>query len=157
MSGEDFRYLTQDFCWNAHDSRFELQLHSNVFFPDAIDALGEARYDLDGEAKWAIFHGPQMSAIVHCTCKEGNPNQQITVQFESETSLCIRWPGVTRIFARVRIMESSDNDDNMVAMLQDDIEGGHSVSDVENPHQNQSRRPWSDEEDSETDTLNEES
>ena len=46
--------------------------------------------------------------------------------------------------------------DSMLNMLRDDIESGHSRSDVENPETNQSFRPWSDEEDSETDTLGDE-
>jgi hypothetical protein len=52
-------------------------------------------------------------------------------------------------------MEST-NLDSMMIMLQDDIESGHSRSDVENPETNQSFRPWSDEEISETDTLGDE-
>lgn len=145
MSDEDFRCLTQDFCWNAHDSRFVLPLHSDVFYANAI----EVKHELDGDARLAIFQGPELSAVVYCTYKEGIPSKQFTARFESATSLYIDWPGVTRIFARVRIIESTENA-NMVAILHDDIEGGH--SDVEDPHLDQSRNPWSDQEDSETDT-----
>ena len=95
-----------------------------------------------------------MSGLVHCRCMQGSPVQRVRVEFENGTQLIVHWPGVTRIFARVRIIESTEPD-NMMAMLRDDIEGGHSVSDVENPEENQSRRPWSDEEDSETETLGE--
>ena len=65
----------------------------------------------------------------------------------NRTSLRIFWDGVTRIFARIRIMQAPL--EGLRDMLTDDIENGHSVSDVEDPDQNQSFRPWSDEEDSE--------
>ena len=155
MGEEEFRYLTQDFSWNAVDSRFILPLHSDVFSPASVpESFADVQYQSDGNAEVAIFQSPQMSALAHFKCKQGSPLQQIRVKFEGGTRLSVQWAGVTRIFARVRIMESTDPD-NMLAMLRDDIEGEHSLSDVENPEENQSRRPWSDEEDSETETLDE--
>ena len=99
-----------------------------------------------------MFHSNQISVLVHLKCKQGNPVQSVSARFESSTRLSVLWPGVTRIFARVRIIETT-NPDDMMAMLRDDIEGGHSVSDVENPEENQSRRPWSDDETSDADSA----
>lgn len=156
MTDRDFRYLTQDFSWNSIDSRFILPLHSDVFFPDSVpESFSDVKYEHDGDAEIAIFQDPQISALIYVKSKQGSPLQDVKVRFENGSRLSVHWPGVTRIFARVRILESTDPD-NMIVMLRDDIEGGYSMSDVETPEENQSRRPWSDEEDSETNTLDEE-
>ncbi len=63
----------------------------------------------------------------------------------------MHWPGVTRAFVRLRIMATTAPD-TMIAMLRDEIDGGHSKSDVENFETNQSFCPWSDEEDSGAET-----
>ncbi len=76
----------------------------------------------------------------------------MSAEFESPTRLSVRWPGVTRIFARVRIAAPTDTE-SMTSQLRSDIEEGYSVSDIEKPDENQSRRPLSDGEDSETETL----
>ena len=153
MTEESFHYLTQDFCWNASDNYFVLNLHTNVFSPHDIEPLlDHIEYRQDGDAEIAIFHNSDKSVVIHCKCKGGIPLQRISVDVESQTRLSVRWPGVTRIFARVRIVGPTDPD-TMISMLRDDIDGGYSVSDVDNPEENQSHRPFSDGEDSETDTL----
>ena len=152
MAEESLAYLTQDLSWNAEDNTFDLELHSDVLPSDTIHPLNQSvRYERDGDAVVSIFFLPQFTAIVHCKCKQGHPTGDITTRFESGDHLSVHWPGVTRAFIRVRIMATTAPD-NMIAMLRDDIEGGHSTSDVEHPESNQSFRPWSDEEDSETDT-----
>ena len=152
MGEETLAYLTQDLSWNAEDSTFALELHSDVLPHDSLHLLNQSvRYERDGDAVMSIFSLPQMTAIIHCRCKRGNPSGEIAARFERGDRLSVHWPGVTRAFVRVRIMAKTAPD-NMIIMLRDDIEGGHSTSDVENPETNQSFRPWSDEEDSEADT-----
>lgn len=145
-----FQYLTQDFCWNASDGNFVLSLHADVFTP--ADVPSDIQYQRDANAEIAIFQSPYKSAIVHCRCKQGNATQDLRVRFESATRLSLSWPGVTRIFARVRIMDPTDTD-SIISILRGEVEGGFSPSDVEHPDENQSHRPWSDQDDSETETL----
>ena len=156
MTELDFQYLAQDFAWNAEDSHFILSLHSDTLPHDWLLPLNQtvAYVCVEGIAT-ATFQLPHISALVHCKCKQGHPTGDISASFESGNRLTVHWPGVTRIFARVRIMQSITQD-SMLNMLRDDIESGHSRSDVESPETNQSFRPWSDEEDSETDTLGDE-
>ena len=145
-------YLTQDFSWNAEDSIFALELHSDVLPHDSFHPLNQSvRYERDGTAVISIFSLPQITAIIHCKYKRGNPIGDIAIRFESGDHLSVHWPGVSRAFVRVRIMATT-SPDNMISMLRDDIESGHSTSDVEHPETNQSFRPWSDEEDSEAET-----
>ena len=59
---------------------------------------------------------------------------------------------MTLIFARVRVIRLT-NPDTMISILEEDIEDGHSVNDVEKPEENQLHRLWSDEEDLEAITL----
>jgi hypothetical protein len=150
---EDLTYLTQDFSWNSEDNIFSLELHSNVLHTNFIQTLNQSvRYeDEDGNAVIAIFSIPQITAIVHCKCKQGCPTSEVAATFASGDRLTLHWPGVTRAFVRVRIMATTATD-TMIAMLRDDIQGMHSLSDVEHPETNQSSQPWSDEEDSEADT-----
>ncbi len=152
MGEEIIAYLTQDLSWNAEDHIFSLDLHSDVLPHDSVHPLNQSvRYESDGDAVMSIFSLPQISAIIHFRCKRGNPTGDIAARFESGDHLSVHWPGVTRAFVRVRIMAATAPD-TMIAMLRDDIEGGHSTSDVEHPETNQSFRPWSDEEDSGADT-----
>ena len=149
----DFNYLTQDFSWNADDSRFILTMHSGILPLDLIPELNQAvRYEEVQNGTLAIFQHPRISALVLCRCKAGHPTEGIAARFEDATRLLLTWPGVLRAFVRVRIMETT-TPENMMDMLRDDIEGRYSLSDVENADQNQSFRPWSDEEDSETETV----
>ena len=150
-----FQYLAQDFSWNSRDSDFILPLHYSAFRPGSIENINrKVQYQKDGDSWIAIFQHQSLSALVHCKCKKGTPTQDLAVRFESETSVRVQWPDVTRLFARVRLMDTDDLD-NFQNMLQDDIEGGYSLSDVDRPEENQSRRPWSDEDDSETETVDE--
>jgi hypothetical protein len=150
------RYLTQDFSWNAEDGHFVFTLHSDILPHDWLMQLNQTvGYECVEDSTTAKFHLPQISVIVHCRCKQGLPTGNLFASFESGNRLTVYWPGITRIFVRVRIMETATLD-NIISMLQDDIESGHSKSDVEDPETNQSFRPWSDEEDSEPDTLGDE-
>jgi hypothetical protein len=152
MSEEDLTYLTQDLSWNSEDSLFVLELHSNVLPHDSVQTLNQSvRYEHDGDAVISIFFLPQITAIVHCKCKQGRPTADLAVAFDRGDRLSVHWPGVTRTFVRIRIMATT-SPNTMIAMLRDDIESMHSMSDVEHPETNQSFRPWSDEEDSEADT-----
>jgi hypothetical protein len=156
MPNEIFQYLAQDFAWNAEDGHFLLTLHSDSLPHEFLLALNQTvEYECVQGITTATFHLPQFSAVVHCKCKQGHPTGNLAANFEVGNRLTVHWPGATRIFARVRIMDAA-TPDNMISMLLDDIESGHSRSDVESPETNQSFRPWSDEEDSETDTLGDE-
>jgi hypothetical protein len=146
---DTFQYLAQDFSWNDDTCVFELNFHSDMI-PAAIlgPTNSSIRFEPFNNGVIAIFQQPQLSAVVHCRCKVGHPVGELGVRFESGTRLVVHWPGVTRIFARVRIMELAP--ENLIDSLQDCILSGHSVSDVDNPEQNSSFRPWSDDEDSDT-------
>ena len=85
-------------------------------------------------------------------CKQGDPSHPLDISLESTANIVLIWPGVTRVFARVRIMEATTAEE-LKYMVIDDIESRHGTSDVEHPESNQSFRPWSDEEDSETDAA----
>ena len=149
MFEESLAYLTQDLSWNAEDSIFALELHSAVLLPDSVESLNQTvKYENDGDAVISIFCIPQITALIHCKCKRGTPTGDVVVRFEDSNHIAVHWPGVTRVFVRVRIMATTPPD-NMITMLLDDIEGGHSTSDVDQPEKNQSFRPWSDDEDSE--------
>ena len=150
------RYLAQDISLNG-DSHFHLLLHSCLMQDEVIHDLSARitydRTDLVTTAK-AFLETPQLSTIIHCTCKLGIPNGDLEVRFLAGDNIHVHWNGVRRIFVRVRMIESTTLA-VLTAMLQDDIDSGHSISDIENPEQNQSFRPWSDQDDSETDTLDE--
>ncbi len=150
---ESLRYLTQDFSWNAEDGRFPLALHTDIFPLELLSPLNQsAQYEYDGPTVIAILSIPQFSVLVHCKCKQGDPSQPLDISLENTAKIVLIWPGVTRVFARVRIMEATTAEE-LKYMVIDDIESRHGTSDVEQPESNQSFRPWSDEEDSETDTT----
>ncbi len=142
-------YLAQDFSWNQENSVFTLNLHSELISATMLDPMnGSIRYEPYCNGVLAIFQQPQLSAVVHCRCKMGEPVGDLVVRFEGGATLLVQWPGVTRIFVRVRIMGVAP--ENLIEMLRDCIFSGHSVSDSENPDQNQSFRPWSEDENSDT-------
>ena len=146
----EFVYLTQDFSWNAHDDRFLLTLHSEILPSDLVQQLNQSvQYEDIRNGTIAIFQHQQLSAIVFCRCKAGHPTGGLAARFEDASRLLLTWPGVLRAFVRVRIMESTTAE-NMTVMLLDDLEGGHSLSDVDDPEQDQSFRPWSDDEESDS-------
>jgi hypothetical protein len=146
---DTFEYLAQDFSWNDANGAFVLNLHSEVIPAAMIDTINASiRYEPFSNGVLAIFQQLELSAVVHCRCKLGDPVGDPTVRFEGGTRLAVHWPGVARIFVRVRIMDLTI--DNLIESLQDCILSGHSVSDVEDPDQNQSFRPWSEDEDSDT-------
>jgi hypothetical protein len=148
------RYVAQDVLCNGVDE-FVVTLHSSIMPPDSIPAINESlRYETISTGIIAVAQEANIAVLVHCKCKHGAPEENIKVGFQGGTSLHISWTGARRIFIRVRIMESTTIN-VLMDMLSDDIQSGHSVSDVENPDINQSFRPWSDQDDSETDTLDE--
>ena len=151
-------YLTQDFAWNADNGQFDLALHSDMLpLHLAAPLMQSLRYEQNGEnIMVAILSIPQITMILHCKCKKGSPEGGLVVAIETAARIKLHWPGVSRVFVRVRIMESTAAE-TMLMMLQDDIEGGHSKSDTESPEANQSSRPWSDEEDSDNETDGDES
>jgi hypothetical protein len=150
---EELGYLSQDFSWNAQDGRFPLTLHSDIFPLELLSALNQsAQYEYYGKTVIAILSVPQISALFHCECKQGEPAHNLDMSLESTAEIVLIWPGVTRIFARVRIMKATTAEE-LKHMVIDDIESRHGTSDVELLESNQSFRPWSDEEDSETDTA----
>ncbi len=146
---DTFEYLAQDFSWNNDTGAFVLSLHSEKIPAAMIDPMNRSiRFEPFSNGVLAIFQQPQLSAAVHCRCKVGDPIGDLVVRFEGGTRLVVLWPGVSRIFVRVRIMDLPP--ENLIDSLQDCILSQHSVSDVENPDQNQSFRPWSDDEDSDS-------
>jgi hypothetical protein len=148
------RYLAQDVLCNGA-GQFVISLHSIIFPPDLIPAINDSlRYETISTGVLAVAQETNVAVLVHCKCKHGVPEESIKVGFQGGTSLHVSWTGARRIFVRVRIMESTTIN-VLMDMLRDDIQSGHSVSDVENPDSNQSFRPWSDQDDSETDTLDE--
>ncbi len=151
-------YLTQDFAWNADDGQYDLTMHSDMLpLHLAAPLMQSLRYEQDGEnVMVAILSIPQITMILHCKCKQGSPAGELVVAIETAARIKLHWPGVSRVFVRVRIMESTAAE-TMLLMLLDDVEGGHSKSDTESPDVNQSSRPWSDQEDSDTETLGDES
>ena len=108
---------------------------------------------MSGYSITACAHQSDISVVIHCTCKQGQTTDEMEARFDSQTALHIAWQGATRIFVRIRIMEATLQ--GLMRMLVDDIESGHSVSDVEEPERNHCSRPWSDDEDSELDTSSE--
>jgi hypothetical protein len=143
---QSFRYLAEDLSWNDESSMFALNLHSDVIPAELIDSLNESiRYELFNNGVIAVFQQPQLSAIIYCRCKVGDPVGELAVRFDSGARLEVQWPGVNRIFVRVRIMDLT-LPETMIEMLQDCIRNGHSMSDVEEPERNQSFRPWSESE-----------
>ena len=151
-------YLAQDNLSNTADI-FAVTMQSFILHQDWIAEINEnLRYERIGGGVAALYQNtatdPGYAVLVHCTCKLGIPQGDPTVAFESVTSLRISWPGVRRIFIRTRIMENTTLD-ILMDMSRDDIGSRHSVSDVENPETDQSFRPWSDQDDSETDTNDE--
>ena len=149
------QYLTQDFSLNAHDGQYDLKLHSDILQHLVGPLMASVRYEKDSEKIIAIFCIPQISMILHCKYKQGHPTSDLEIGIKEAARIQIHWPGVSRIFVRVRIMEFTAIE-TMLSMLRDDIESGHSKSDTECPEANQSSRPWSDEDDSETETLGDE-
>ena len=155
IMSDPMEYLTQDMSWNSNDGNFVLELHYNVIPEAIIDPLNQSMiYEVIERGMVATSQNTERALIIHCRCKQGCPTGDFEAKFCNSKICVVRWPGVTRIFVRIRVMESTTTD-TLMDILTDDIEGGHSVSDVENPDVNQSFRPWSDQDDSETDTLNE--
>ena len=152
------RYLAQDIVCNGKN-QFNVILQSNMLPAEIIQEINDSmRIEVFETGVIArtqnINIEPSIAVLVYCKCKLGAPEDNLRVQFENATSLQISWPGVTRVFVRVRMMETTTLE-ILTKMLLDDIRSQHSVSDVENPEIDQSFRPWSDEDDSETDTLDE--
>ena len=149
---ENEEYITQDMSWNSANSIFDLVLHTSLLSERQTEHInGQLSYDSKDNAEIASAEVADTSVIIHCKCKKGAPTGRIGVRFESGASLRVTWPGVSRIFVRIRIMHDTPLT-TMMDMLEDDIENRHSVSDVEYPDQDQSFRPWSDEEDSDNGT-----
>jgi hypothetical protein len=115
-------YLTQDFSWNADDGHYDLVLHSEVLLQQLIGPLMQsARYEKDGDKVMvAIFCIPQISMILHCKCKQGSPTGSLDIIIKEARRIDLIWPGVSRIFVRVRIMESTTTE-TMLNMLRDPI------------------------------------
>jgi hypothetical protein len=151
-------YLAQDNLSNAAGN-FTITLQSCLLRQDWVSDINQGlNNERIGAGVAAVYQNTitdsGYAVIIHCTCKLGIPQGDLTLHFESVTNLRISWPGVSRIFIRTRIMENTTLD-VLMDMLRDDIRSRHSVSDVENPEMDQSFRPWSDQDDSETDTNDE--
>ena len=152
------RYLAQDILCNGQD-QFNMMLQSDMLPAQIVQDVNDSmRIEVVETGVLASTQNvdvePSVAVLVHCKCKLGEPSDSLRVHFENSTSLQILWPGVRRIFVRVRIMETTTVE-ILTDMLLDDIRSRHSISDVENPDIDQSFRPWSDQDDSETDTVDE--
>ena len=128
-------YLAQDNMSNAADL-FAVTLQSGILQPEIIPEINSSlRYEAVGNGVAALCHNasraPDVAVLIHCTCKLGEVRGDLEVMFDSATNIRISWPGVSRVFTRIRIMESATVD-VLMDMLQDDIRSRHSVSDVEN-------------------------
>ena len=157
-------YLAQDNMTNSNTTNaadnFAMTLQSCILHRVPSDEINQKlRYEDVGGGVAAIYQNtaaiPSIVVLIHCRCKLGIPHGNPKVVLESVTSLRIIWPGARRIFIRTRIMENTTFD-VLMDMLRDDIRSRHSVSDVEHPETDQSFRPWSDHDDSETETLGDE-
>jgi hypothetical protein len=145
---ESDRYVAQDFSWNSRDGNFRLNLCQNIFNGHAISEVNQhLLLNVAGANAMASLQTPQLSVIIHCKCKKGKPTRNFSVRFHDGIHLTVQWEGVTRLFARVRIMESVTME-GLRNILADDIENRHSISDVdEDADDNHCFRPWSDDED----------
>ena len=154
MNDGSQRYLAQDNIWNGN-GEFTLVVDLNfVASGDLHDLNKNMQYErvsneITGTTRIST---PEISAIIHCKCKKGIPSDNVQIIFSNCNTLHVIWPGVTRIFVCIRIMEAICPN-VLYNMLMDDLDSGHSLSDVEMPERNQSYRPWSDDDDSETDTV----
>jgi hypothetical protein len=147
------QYITQDMNWNSVNSVFDLVLHTQILSDSNVNDINRLfSFESSGNAEIGTAQTADKCVIVHCKCKEGLPTDRIDLRFDSGTALRVAWPGVTRVYVRIRIM-SSTSLPTMMDMLEDDIENRYSVSDVEYPEQNQSFRPWSDDDDSENEAV----
>ena len=156
------QYLAEDFLCNG-ENEFNATLHTDLLDSEIFTEINESfRIETDDFGVFAMAQtanrDPAIAVVVHCKCKMGDggvePERAIDIRFSSGTRLHVTWPGVRRLFVRVRIMETA-TPAVLMDMVHDDIQSGHSVSDVENPETDQSVRPWSDGDDSETDTIDE--
>ena len=138
-------YLAQDNMSNAADL-FAVTLQSGILQPEIIPEINSSlRYEAVGNGVAALCHNasraPDVAVLIHCTCKLGEVRGDLEVMFDSATNILISesWPGVSRVFTRIRIMESTTVD-VLMNMLQDDIRSRDSVRDVENPRGGQDGR-----------------
>ena len=151
---ENIQYLSQDISWNGN-GEYHLTLDASFLSEEIAIGLNEHWEYVSAETmSVATAQHSNISTIIHCSCKQGSPADSMRLRICSGGVVHITWPGVTRIFVRIRIMEAIPLQ-TMRNILIDDIESGHSVSDVEAPDANQSFRPWSDQDDSETVTASE--
>ena len=140
------QYLAQDFSWNSRDNFFQLLLHQNILATEVLDAINQSfGYNVRGNLAEASTEIANFSIIVLCRCKKGRPEGIFSVRLERGDKILVEWPGVSRMFVRVRIMESVSLN-GLKSMLIDDMESQYSVSDSEIAEENQSFRPWSDDE-----------
>jgi hypothetical protein len=158
MTEPNIRYVAQDKNLNGR-GLYSFDLPSDLLDTcDIYDINTNITYeDIEGgvTGKFSI-HSPDLSAIIHCKCKTGTPTSCLTLRFLSNRQVEVSWSGVTRIFIRIRIIESTPTQ-TLINMLLDDLRSGYSLSDVEDPDIDQSFRPWSDDDDSENDTIHDHS
>jgi hypothetical protein len=153
IRSDEIRYIAQDFVCNA-DGEFDLTLYMAILSDDVIQHLNsQLQYGETQNSVTVSAHHPDFSLITHFKVKGGSPTDGMTMFINSGTLLHISWPGVTRMFARIRIMENTSLE-ILSDMLADDIQNGNSISDVDEPERNQSFRPWSDDEESFADLNN---
>jgi hypothetical protein len=151
---ESDRYVAQDFSWNSRNGDFQLRLCQDILNGDVLHEVNRnLQFNVAGSKAMASVQTAQLSVIIHCKSKKGKPTRNFSVNFHDGSDLRVHWEGVTRLFVRVRIMESISID-GLRSILIDDIGNRHSVSDVEDGDENHSRRPWSDDEDGGTDNRN---
>jgi hypothetical protein len=154
MLAPDFRYIAQDTNLNG-SGYFLLSLHWDILSSTNLHTFNlSVRYeDFEGgiAAKYYVS-SPQLAAIIHCKSKIGSPQILPKLRFLYGGRMEVSWPQVSRIFVRIRIMEYTSLE-VLSSILLDDIQSGHSLSDIDEPERNQTIRPWSDEEDSESETL----
>jgi hypothetical protein len=154
MLDPNIRYIAQDNNWNG-SGLFVFDLMSGILDGYDTELINlNITYDSIEGGVAGKFHlqSPDLSAVIHCRCKSGVPSSILNIRFNTSRRFEINWPGVLRIFVRIRIMESTSID-TLSNMLLDDLCSGHSVSDIDDPDIDQSFRPWSDDEDSETETV----
>ena len=153
------RYLAQDFLCNGLD-QFIITVQSRILPIEAItDVNASLRYESFDNGVLATARiensSPAIAVVIHFKPKIGEASENIDAIFLDQNRFQIAWKGIRRLFVRVRIMETTTVE-ALTQMLRDDIQSGHSISDIEDPDIDHSFRPWSDQDDSETDTIDDE-
>ena len=146
-------YLAQDFLLNGND-HFKITLHSSIIPKDSVGDLNASMtYETfrEGVLATAKVHLNDVvhPILIYIKCKIGSVSTYFPyIEFIDGSCIQLAWAGAKRVFLRIRYVESALIDD-VKTMLLDDLSNRYSVSDVENSDYDQSFRPWSDEDNSE--------